>query len=211
MGRHGKIYSIIAILAIVIAVLFYFIFNQLNILDSQVKNVELNLELALRSDVATSTVSSTSMSASTDTTNNPPVVEQGGGSIIPTGIILNATSSPLLQPQATIVLIVQDVAKQTDGKIFVHLKASTEKAQSYSAIDPKEFFQLVSLSSDNQQALAVDGAWNSMPPQGTVQGTVMFQIDPSQTSVILQTGKGDAVKFYQFDFQTKTYKEVVLG
>ncbi len=211
MRNHKGVYFVFGVFAIAVLVAFYVAFDEISALDSHVKNVELNLELALKSDVATSTSSSTTPPASTGTTNNPPVVEQGGNITIPTGIVLNATSSPLLQPQAMITLIVQDVAKQTDGKVFVHLKASTEKAQSYSAIDPKEFFQLVSLSSDNQQALAVDGTWNSMPPQGTVQGTIMFQIEPAQTFLILQTGKGEAVKFYQFDFQTKSYKEVVLG
>lgn len=211
MNRHAKIYLMIGVVALVIVVLSYFIFNQLSILDSHVKNLELNFELALKSDIATSTVPSTTIPTSTNITNNPPVVEQGGSIVIPTGIVFNATSSPLLQPQATIMLIVQDVSKQTDGRIFVHLKASTEKAQSYSAIDPRNFFQLVSLSSDNQQVLATDGAWNSMPPQSTVQGTVMFQIDSFQTSLILQVGSGDVLTFYQFDFQTKTYKEVVLG
>ncbi len=211
MGRHGTIYLILGILAIVIAVLAYLAFSQIGSLNSDIKNLQMNLELALRSDFATSTASSATTSIQTGATNNQPIVEQGGSIVIPTGIVFNATSSPLLQPQAIITLIVQDVAKQTDGKVFVHLKASTEKAQSYSAVDPKEYFRLVSLTSDNQQALAADGAWSSMPPQGTVQGTLMFQIDPSQTSLILQVEKGEEVKFYQFDFQTKTYKEVVLG
>ncbi len=211
LEKNTKSYFIFGVFAVLVLIVFYIVFDQINTLDTHVKNVELNLELALKSDIATSTVSSTAPSLPASGTNNPPITEQGENIIIPTGIVFNATSSPLLQPQATIVLIVQDVAKQADGKVFVHLKASTERAQSYSAIDPKDFFQLVSLSSENQRALAADGAWSSMPPQGTVQGTLMFQVDPSQTSLILQVGKGDAIKFYQFDFQTKTYKEVILG
>ncbi len=210
LEKNTKLYFIFGVFAIAVLIVFYIVFDQISTLDTHVKNVELNLELALKSDIATSTASSTIPPLPTGDAN-PPITEQGESIAIPTGIVFNATSSPLLQPQATIVFIVQDVAKQADGKVFVHLKASTERAQSYSAIDPKDFFQLVSLSSDNQRALGVDGAWSSMPPQGTVQGTLMFQVDPSQTSLILQVGKGDAIKFYQFDFQTKTYKEVVLG
>ena len=209
MRTHKKMYLLIAGLAGVVAVLFVIVFMQLGVLDSHVKNLESNFQIALQSGLSTSTAP-IAISSSTGT-STPPVTEEGNGTVIPTSIAFVATSSSALQPQAPITFTVQDVTQEPDGKIFVHVSASTDQAQSYSAIDPTQFFGIANLNGPSKQPDAVDGAWSSMPPQTTVQGTVMFQLDPSQTSIILQVGDGSGMTFYQFDFQAKTYKSIVLG
>ncbi len=209
MRTHKKIYLLFAASTAVVVILFVIVFMQLGVLNSHVKNLEANFQIALTSGLSTST---TPVIASSSTgTSTPSVTGKGTGIVIPTSIAFVATSSPALQPQAPITFTVQDITQEPDGKILVHVSASSDRAQGYSATDPKQFFQIVNLNGPNKNADASDGAWASMPPQSTVQGTVIFQLDPSQTSVILQVGDGSNITFYQFDFQTKTYKSIVLG
>ncbi len=209
MRTHKKMYLLIAGLAVVVVILFAIVFMQIGVLNSHVKNLESNFQIALQSGLSTSTTPI--VTSSSTGTSTSPVVEEGNGIVIPTSIAFVATSSPALQPQAPITFTVQDVTQDASGKIFVHISASTDKAQSYSATDPTQYFAIVNLNGPSKQADAVDGAWSSMPPQTTVQGTVMFQLDPSQTSIILQVGDGSSMTFYQFDFQAKTYKSIVVA
>ena len=107
MRTHKKMYLLIIGIAVVVAILFAIVFMQLGVLDSHMKNLESNLQIALQSGLGTSTVPI--ITSSSTGTSTPPVVQEGNGIVIPTSIAFVATSSPALQPQAPITFTVQDV------------------------------------------------------------------------------------------------------
>lgn len=131
---------------------------------------------------------------------------------LPTAIIFNTLSSPALQPQTNIAVIVEGLSKSEDGQIVVRFKAFTSEASSYSALSVQDLFEIVDLSSGaNQRPADVKGSFASIPPKSAVSGTVEFRVSATQRSIILQVNAEGGARFYQFDFEKRTYKETVLG
>ncbi len=207
MGRIDKaIYVIFVIFALFVLSGFYFIFDRISNLRDEIKNLELTIEL-LKKDLAIAPTE-------TPPTNEPPanVPPPANQEItIPTAIIFEASSSPLLSPQTKITIAVENVSKAQDGTISVNIKAFTAGADAYSALEPINLFELVNFSGDNQKPLEVNGAFNSIPPKSTVSGNVIFKINSAQNNLILQIGETNSVKFFEFNFTRKTYKETAIG
>jgi hypothetical protein len=200
-------------LAFLVLAGFYFVFDKLSGLSTDVKNVELNYQLASKN------IPSVPSPAATSTTengqNNPSeqnIPVPGAAEIaVPTGIIFTVSSSPVLQPQTLVTVTIERVTKKSDGTVILFLKAFTSQAASYSAIAPSTFIQYVSLDSPNQMPENASPVFSSMPPKSVVTGTVGFQIDPSKNVVIFQVGQGDDPKFYEINFGTGTYRETSVG
>ncbi|MEK7626646.1 MAG: hypothetical protein AAB399_00565 [Patescibacteria group bacterium] len=214
MKSDKTIYFFVLVFAFLVLGGFYLIFDKISGLETEVKNVELNYQLASKNSTAeTPTISVTS---TPETAGNPPVQNPSAESAstditIPTGIIFTASSSPTLQPQTPVTITIESVIKKSDGSIVVQMKTFTSQATSYSAIDPKTFIQYVSLDSENQDPANASPIFASMPPKSVNTGTVIFYANPDKTVIILQMGRGDNPTFYEFNFTKKTYRETVVG
>jgi len=69
----------------------------------------------------------------------------------------------------------------------------------------------VNLEGENQKAILTEGQFDSMPPNSAVVGKLIFDGSPTTNTIILQVGYGENLKFYEFNFIKRTYKETVIG
>lgn len=214
MKNEGLIYLVIIVLAFLVLGGFYFVFDKIGGLATEVKNNELNLELLSKnagSPAPDQTTPTSTQSDNGQNQNNPGSTSAESDIVVPTGIIFTVNSSPNLQPQTSVTMTIDNIMKKQDGTIIVTLKAFTNQAASYSAVDPASFIQYVSLDSENQSPINPSPVFGSMPPKSVVTGTVTFRVDPNKTIIILQTGQGDNPNFYEINFTTGTYKETTIG
>ena len=214
MKSDKTIYFFVLVFAFLVLGGFYLVFDKISGLETAVKNVELNYQLASKIGVVEKPI--VSATSTPEVTGNPPIQNPPADNtsadiIIPTGIIFTASSSPALQPQTPVTITIENVTKKSDGSIIVQIKTFTSQATGYSAIDPKTFIQYVSLDSENQDPANASPIFASMPPKSVNTGTVIFYATPDKTAIILQMGRGDNPTFYEFNFTKKTYKETVVG
>lgn len=206
---------VIVIFAFMVLGGFYLIFDKLSGLEAEVRNAELNYQLASSKTVAPETPGPAATSTANEgnpPVQNPPAEDQAGdGIVVPTGIIFTVISSPALQPQTSVTVTIEKIVKKADGTVIIQLKAFTSQATSYSAVDPGEFIQIVSLDSDNQRPVNASAIFNSMPPKSVSTGTATFKTEPGNDTIIIQTGQGDNLNFYEINFAKKTYKETIIG
>lgn len=210
------IYAII-ILALLTVGGFYLVFNQIADLRSDFKNLELSFEIANKNKQSQDANASESANESEKENkakkeeSTAPKIADTNGIIIPTAIIFETQSSPLLQPQTKMIVTVESAVKKDDGMMVLNLKVFSSEATSYSAFEARDFFEMVRLDTDNQKPLKAEGQFNSIPPKSAVYGTVTFKAGLTEQKIILQIGAGTDLKFYEFDFEKKSYKETVIG
>jgi len=201
-------YIIVVVFALLTLAGFFMLFNKTTELQSDIKDLELQIRLAEKTEVSvTPPPTPTYVPPSTPTTSVPVST----GISIPSAILFTVSSSPLLAPQAELTATIESATLSTDGTLTFALKVFTEKAGSYSALDIKTFFELVEFTGDNQKPTSVSGAFSSMPPKSSVLGSVEFHVPPTKETVILQINIGGDMKFYEFNFRSKTYRETVIG
>ncbi|MAF79577.1 hypothetical protein CL629_00660 [bacterium] len=193
---------------IVLVVGFFMVLNRLSDIRGEIQTIQLALDLSGNSEgqiISEGEENEPSEDGSTEPQESSVVG-------IPTAIIFNTMSSPTLQPQTNIAVIVENVSKSDDGEVLVRLKAFTSEASSYSALPVQDLVEIVNLSSGvNQRPADVKGSFSSIPPKSVVSGTAVFRVSLTQRSIILQINADDEIRFYQFNFNKKTYKEIVLG
>jgi len=218
MERDDKaVYIILVIFALLVLVGFYFIFDKMSSLKSDINSLELSVKLLSKeknqsSETSPITAPPVQNLPQNPTSTNPPETSPESQTIsIPTAIIFTADSSPTLQPQTKLTIVIDNVEKTKDGTVAVNLKIYSNETTSYSALDPKGLFTIINLTGENRSALFTQGQFNSIPPKSITGGNVIFKIEPTQNSIILQVGAGENAKYYEFNFQTKTYKEAVIG
>lgn len=216
MKNNGALYALLAIFALLVLSGFYFIFEKISNLRSELKNFELSLQILEEkiNDIETAnknpgTENQRKLDDNLEPTN--PINNETEEATINAAILFEIQSSPILQPQTKITMLIEKVAKLTVGTIKLSFKAFTNEATTYSTIEPRDFFELVNLTGDNQRPLAVNGQFTSIPPKNSAAGEIIFKIEPNQNTFILQVGDGENLKFYEFNFSKKTYKETVLG
>lgn len=194
---------------------FYLTLSNLSSLRDEVRNLEIALHLSREKGTPINSIISEGQKNAVviaPSTSTQVVSNQQEQVIIPTAIIFNTKSSPLLQPQANIPMIIESVAKAGDGQVVINIKAFTSEAESYSAIEPRDLFEMIDLVEVNQKALQVNGGFQSMPPKSVVTGSVLFKIKPEQKVMILQISTGDGgFRHYEFNFEKKSYKETEIG
>lgn len=202
---------VLLLLIIVLIGGFYLILNNLQGVRQAVSNVELNLEIL--SSEFRGTPETVMPSGDGEATSTP--AEEGqvweGGIVIPTAILFQTESSPLLSPTTLLTVAVEKVIKGEEGIVTLHIKTFTNRATSYSTFDPGNFFELLNPQGSNQKPLKVRGQFDSMPPQSAVEGEIIFKLQPSQIIVILQVDTNEGIKYYEINFITRTYKEAILG
>ncbi len=214
MENNKTLLTILVLFALIALAGFYMAFDKIAALSTTVSNLELAQQIKDKSigptqngtDAAVNTPVATSSEAQQPTPTQSDIVAK-----IPAAIIFNTLSDAALQPQATTTITVESVSKKSDGTIQVNIKAYTPNASSYTTIDPRGIFWLVNLNGDNVMVSQVNGQFQSMPPQSSTAGQLIFKPTTDSNNIILQIGNGDAAKFYQFDFTKLTYKETVIG
>ncbi|OGG40806.1 hypothetical protein A3A21_01070 [Candidatus Jorgensenbacteria bacterium RIFCSPLOWO2_01_FULL_45_25b] len=207
--KHSFILALLICMFIVLLLGLYLGLRSLSAVQSDVQDVKISLELAgvgkplgrLVSEGASSTLPS----------STPSLSESRDSALIQTAIIFSAQSSPLLQPQSNVAIIVEGVSKNADGEVTVSIKAFTSEATSYTALFPRDLFELVDLVSANQKPLKVIGSFDSIPPRSVTQGTLLFKVPLTAQTFILQVGAEDNPKYYEFNFGTRSYRETTLG
>lgn len=205
-------------LFVILAVLlggFYLILNNVSQLSDDVRSMEIAMHFFGQNNGGVDSIISEGQKKSvvlTSSTSTSVGLATDDIITIPTAIIFQIVSSPLLQPQTNIPIIAESVSKKRDGQISVNVKAFTSEAEAYSAIELRDLFELIDLQGENQKPLQVTGGFSSIPPKSVVNGGIIFKIKPEQKTMILQIDMGgDRVKYYEFNFEKKTYKETVIG
>ncbi len=207
-------YILVVVFALLVLAGFYFMFDRISGLDADVKNLELQTQLAQKTEPTTPsspTPSPTTTSPTPAPTEGPTGNNSSEEVSIPTAIVLAASSSPSLQPQAPLTITVDSVSQATDGTITLNFKVYTSDATSYSAFDASSTFQIVNLNGDNFMATNITGQFSSMAPGSSVGGNVQFLVPGNPNPIILQVQTGQDFKFYEIDFVKQTYKETVIG
>lgn len=130
---------------------------------------------------------------------------------IPTALLIQVPSNTSLKPTTTLSLTIPEIAKNTDGDLILQLKIFTDKAQGYSAFNPKDVFSIVNLTGDDIEIYKTTGQFDSMPARGSTSGSILFKTDPNKSVFILKIKIDEEMKFYELDFKNKTYKETIIG
>lgn len=218
MERDNKgIYIVSIILTLFVLGGFLLVFDTIGSIRGDVKNLESSMDLLVRWKSENEKVVTQPTAPTTPEiggVKNPPQEPETNtvpDITIPSAIIFETKSSMALLPQINITVTVEGVAKTSDGTIIVNFKAFTSQATGYSALEPRDFFELVSLEGENQKVIKMDGQFSSIPPKSASSGAVYFKVGPTQNTIILQIGAGENLKFYEFNFLKKTYKETVIG
>jgi len=211
MERNSiAVYVVILVFALLVLAGFYLVFDKMSTLKDGTSDLELQVKvLELRLQAATTTPAATPIEPTTPPAPTSTPVDTTP--TIQTAIIFNATSGPALQPQTKLTVQVERVTRTADGSLTLSVKVFAGEATSYSAFDPKEVFEIMNLEGDDTKASLVTGQFASMPAKGAVGGTVVFSTDPARSTIILQVGTGDTLKFYELDFTRKVYRETVVG
>jgi hypothetical protein len=215
MERNNTgIYVTLGVILILIIAGFFFVFNSLGTLRTDVRNLEMALELANKERQATIIVQEPKEKTpeTKETTSTPeknPEIKIL--STVPTAILMDVLPSAASPSQSKVTVSVESIDKNSDGTTSLSFKIYTNKATGNSSIDPIRIFGIVSMDSDNIQPFRVTGQFSSIPPKSVAPGSVFFRISEGQSTFILQVGFGENVKFYEIDFFKKTYKETVIG
>lgn len=198
---------IVTILIIVMIVGFYLVLT--NIQETQ-DNIQ-EFASDIKTNLSDGTVSPGNQATSTDQEGDNNQNSDLESTSIQTAILFEAESSPLLEPQTDLTITIEEITKFEDGQVNVDIKAYTNNAEGYSALQPSNIFEVVDLSAgENQKPLKVEGAFDSIPPQSAVTGQVTFKVNESD-EVILQIQSNEGTKNYRFNFETQNYEEAVLG
>jgi hypothetical protein len=211
--NERALYVCLFIFAVLVLTGFYITLDKIASLRGDVQNMGLSLEIMKQG--GTPAVSPT-------TQQNPPAEKQpakqneqapitsDGAIRVPAGIVYEIQPGTNPKISADVLVNVDGVSK--DGsKLAVEFKAFASETTDTISIDPSELVQIVKLDSENEKPSKVEGSFNAIPPNTAVSGTLTFTIDASDNTVILQVGIGDSAKFYEFNFLTKSYKEVAIG
>lgn len=209
MRNIKNLYIILIVLVLVMLGGFYF-------LSAKINNLETSLQSQGSQSPASSTANvnsgqSSSGTTSTGTSTASSSQPESPGISVSSNILFNASSSTSLQPQTNLTILISRVSKMSDGTVAVAVKVFTDSATSYSAVDMSSLIQVFNIGGSNGVSNNIVGAFKAMPPQGAVDGVVNFSGDPSAQSVILQVGSPDSPSFYEFDFDTGSYKQVTVG
>lgn len=200
---------ILVLVIILMTVGFFFTLNRVQSVENAINDLELNMDLlneTFNENIAIVTPSSKSTSTKSESSEITV-----NGNNIPTAIIFEAKSSPLLSPQTNLKVIVEEVSKNKEGTVMVGIKVFSDKAESYSAFNPSNFFELVDLEVGNQKPLKVQGSFDSIPPKSVVKGKIIFKTSAENDEIILQVNLKNEINYYKFNFNKGTYEETILG
>lgn len=106
-----------------------------------------------------------------------------------------------------IVFSIQSVGKTSEGTIVVSFKVLTYETNNVTSIDPGELVKLIEPSGQTIVARVLQGSFVNMQPNHESTGNAIFFTSTNQDKVFLQIGRGERIKFYEFDFLTRSYRQ----
>jgi len=213
--KNTAIYIIIILVFVFMVAGFFFVFDAIGTLRTDVRNVEMALELANKERQATPVEPAAKkeipeVKNTTSSENQTSETVKTTATVL-TAILMDIQSSPILLPQTNLSLSVENINKNSDNTVSVNFKIYTNKATGNSSIDPSKIFSIVALDSDNIESFKTNGQFSSMPAKSVISGSVLFRISQAQNTLILQVGYGENIKFYEVNFSDKSYKETIIG
>ncbi len=211
--KNVGIYVIASIVVILIGTGFFFVFDSIGTLRTDVRNLEMALELANKERQATIVIPTQKEETQGITTTTTPeqIPDATVLTAVPTAILMDMQPDGTSPSQANLSVSVESINKNSDGTISLNFKVYTNKATGNSSLDPSKIFGIISMDSDNIQPFRINGQFSAMPPKSVVSGSVLFRVSQGQSTIIFQIGSGENAKFYEVDFFKKTYKETVIG
>lgn len=126
--------------------------------------------------------------------------------VIPASIVYIANDSP-----NKVVLAIESVGKTEKGTVIVGIKALTFEATSATSINPTNFLALIPSTGGEIHSDFVQGNFTNMSPGGSYAGNVIFTMPAGRSTLILQVGTGQAVVFFEFDFSSKTFRQIEIS
>lgn len=225
MKEAKGLYIAITVITLFVLAGFFLLFSSMGSLRSDINKLELAAALRDRNEKQTPETNYGNASSSPVTTIEPDTRETEENSTstaptenesvqIPTAIIFETDSVGPSLPRTKITVIIENVVRYGDESIALNFKVFTDEATGHVSVDPGNIFQLVSMDENEnvwQKPAETRGKFDSIPQKSSSSGAVLFAGFPGRTSIVLQAGIGDATRFFEFNFSTKTYKEVVLG
>lgn len=208
-----KIIIIISLLILIALIsLIWQMDRKINLLNNQLAVLNLKNCPATEEKSAASISTSTLIPAPTQETlvskDNNSNVE------IPASIIFSTLSSPLLLPQSPLTVTIEKFTKSpTEKTLILHLKVFTNETSSYSSLEISNLFALIDLEkSEIQKPARGKGSFNSLPPHSATPGQVIFNLEELDKDIfILRVGADENAKFYELDFNKRTYHETSVG
>ena len=139
-----------------------------------------------------------------------PAEEEPATASIATAIGFETQSSPMLAPQTRLAITLPKVTQYAD-RIVLDVVATAGSASSYSAFVAEDKFILLSPDGADVYAIDVEGNFGYIPPGGSVSGKLTFESAETPPKVILKIETDAGAEYYEFNFQTRTYREARLG
>ncbi len=139
-----------------------------------------------------------------------PAEEEPATASIATAIGFETQSSPMLTPQTGLAITLPKVTQYAD-RIVLDVVATAEDASSYSAFVAEDKFILLSPDGTDVYAIDVEGNFGYIPPGGSVSGKLTFESAGTPPKVILKIETDAGAEYYEFNFQTRTYRKALLG
>ncbi|MDO8469515.1 MAG: hypothetical protein Q7S84_00655 [bacterium] len=205
--NNTPVFVTIIVVVLVFAGALFFAFDRIATLSGNVKSIEGRITA-----LAVPPTGGQALPTSTPPTPPPPPASEPTSTsiTIPAAIIFQTSSSEALPPQSRLTVTVESAKREVDGRVTLGLKVFSGEATGYAALDPRTLFELLNLEGDNVKANDMTGSFSTIPAKGAVSGTLTFQTDPARRTIILQVNLPEA-KFYEFDFDRKTYKQAEVG
>jgi len=185
------------VLIAVIVFGFAYLYQQNASLETRLTNIELSKQLPTQATTSEPTEK-----------NEPNAQETTIPKGIPSAIIFETKSNSTLSPQASIIVTIESVVEQENKTIDVNVKTFTSKATSYTALDMQNLISVMQKDGTTTKSSSTTTIWKSMPPKSFVTGVLSFPLLKDQRTVLVRIDTGTEVKFFSFDLDKKTYKEV---
>lgn len=179
---------------------FAYLYQQTKSLELQINNIELSKQYKNEA--------TTTLDIKIPDNNQDKESTENSSLNIPSAIIFETKSSPTLSPQASIVVTIESITPKADV-LDINIKAFTSKASSYTALEMPSLITILQGDGAIIKSKSTSTVWKSMPPKSFVTGTLSFPKQKDQKTVMIRIDTGTGITFYSFDFEKKTYKEVV--
>lgn len=125
---------------------------------------------------------------------------------IPTSIVYIASDAP-----DKVVLTIESVGKTEKGTVLVALRTLTLEASGVTSVIPDNFLALIPPEGSEVRPDFVQGNFTNMAPGRSYDGQAVFTAPAGRNSIILQVGRGENIFFFEFNFSTKTFKQVEIS
>jgi len=210
-----NIYILFIITIILLVASFFILISKINDINNSLGNKTLDQKksepISLvnnNTNEGSNTNNNTSSSKTTGEENTKITSEPQS---ITTNILFNISPENETSTEKKLTVLINKVSKDAVGYLNVSVKVFTDNFSTYSSLKAEDMIQIFNQSGENIRANKIIGAFKRMPPQSSVDGILTFIINPDLESLILQIGSPEEPSFYEFNFKTQTYKEVILG